>query len=487
MESRVLASQCVRQNAKERGMGEEDDVPPSLGRLMTSMHSVIRRVLPSSLQVQDGEPPPLPADFEGCFELPEHYEKPLQQQNRHALDGRLKFFAVPHVYTFDGVPTTDSVTSQAHRFEAAFDGKAAVQTMMMGKKQAWPRLEYVVDAQKLTGTSLPRGRGALAVQAGRTIAVCHALSIAAGANVVEYLRSAVVKGVEWDECDVELYSFARGMETQEIIDAWGKNAEILSHKGTFAHYLAELFFNGMPTRDCDEMRVLCEFCERHLIPHGLLAYNTEKEIVCQDADLAGSIDLIVFDAARGVHHLVDFKRSDKLMGQLRGYGSKKMDAPFGHLQDCKGAGYALQLSIYQYILEREYGLVIGDRVLVSLHPAHPFFTSVPYLKDEVEYIMQCRFNLVAARKAVARAHPNMVCSLSGAPLVDAVRLEDGTLVMEKMALIADRPYTKDADVRAAFAALVGDAKAADPPFDASKCTPWTKLMPATGIPPFAST
>jgi len=45
-----------------------------------------------------------------------------------------------------------------------------------------------------------------------------------------------------------------------------------------------------------------------------------------------------------------------------------MRAPFAHLDDCKGAAYALQTSLYQYILERDYGMTIGERVLLSLHP-----------------------------------------------------------------------------------------------------------------------
>ena len=70
-------------------------------------------------------------------------------------------------------------------------------------------------------------------------------------------------------------------------------------------------------------------------------------------------------------------------------------------------------------------------MLLSLHPDAPFATSVPYLKAEVEYIMLNRIARVRARREVAAEHPAFVCSLSGAPLVDAVYLDDGTTPMEK--------------------------------------------------------
>jgi len=451
---------------------------------MKQMKQEVLAMLPEGLGVQEGEPPPLPEDFERGFVLPEHYEKPLQRVHSHALDSRLTFYAGPHVYTLDGVPTSDSVTSQAHRFETDFDGPAAIQSMKMSKRQAWPRLEYALDTAPFEGEVLPGDMGVMAVQDGKTISVCHRHNMAPGASLLPYLRSAMVKGVDWDEDEVELFSFSRGMEETEILKRWSDNATILCNKGTYAHYMGELLMNGMPTRECGEMDVLVDFCRRYLIPRGIVAYNTEKEIVCRDADLAGSIDLIVFDAERGIHHLVDYKRSDKLESQLRGFGSKKMKRPLNHLADCKGAGYALQLSLYQYILERDYGMTIGDRVLVSLHPEHPFSTSVPYLREEVAYIMECRYKLVAARRAVVEAHPNMVCGLCGGPLVDAVRLEDGTLAMEKMAQVRDLPYSPDESTRAAFAELVDTMRGPDPPLGGSKRNSWNDLMPTSGLGPF---
>jgi hypothetical protein len=441
-------------------------------------------ILPEGVAVQAGEPPAAPEDYESGFVLPEHTIKPLQLVNHHPLDKDLEFFAEPHVYTFRGVPTSISVTALAHQFEKGFDAAAAIRGMKTGRRQAWPRKEYAVDVRPFHGRHLSDGEGALAVADGRTISVCHPHSVATSADVVEYLKAAVVKGAEWGE-DVDLFTFKRSMEDEEIVKAWQRNGEVARNMGTDAHYLAELYFNGLPTRECGEMEVVFDFVRRHMLPRGLLVHNTEKEIVCVDADLAGSIDLILYDPANDVHHIVDHKRSDKLRSQMRGY--EKMSAPFAHLDDCKGAGYALQTSIYQYVLERDYGMRIGDRILLSLHPSNPFETSVPYMEAEVSYIMKQRFDLVRARRRVA-ASPEFCCALTGAPAVDAVRVKggesDGRLVMAKVALVRSLAYEPDWTARERFRAAVEKELPTRAPIDAAGCIPWKKRMPEAGIPPF---
>ena len=160
-------------------------------------------------------------------------------------------------------------------------------------------------------------------------------------------------------------------------------------------------------------------------------------------------------------------------------------APFTHLDDCKGAAYALQTSIYQFVLERDYGMVVGDRVLLSLHPDAPFATSVPYLKDEVSYLMERRMAVVRARRAVADAEPERFrCALTGAPATDAVRLDDGRVAMEKAAQVADPPvrFAPDKDLRAAFEEAVAEHVVLPSPPTA--LLSWRRRMPEGGIAPF---
>lgn len=448
-------------------------------------------VLPSPLQRQLGPPPLPPVDFEDGYVLPVHSVKPLQTLHAHPHDARRVFYEKPHVYTLDGVPISVSVTGLAHTYEKPFVAQEAIGMMKTSRSQAWPRLEYVVNAR--ADVPWTPDKGALSVREGKTVAVVQPHSMRTGATpeaMREMLRAARVGKRPMQDDDDEVYVFDRAKTDEEIATGWALNGMRASHMGTEAHYLAECFFNGVPFRWWEEdMRVLYDFCRSTLLPRGIVAYNTEKEIVCPDADLAGSIDLILYDPRTNVHHILDFKRSEKLRGQMRGYG--KMSPPFAHLDDCKGAAYALQCSLYQYVLEKEYGMTIGERILLSLHPENPFCTSVPYLKAEVEYLMEGRFDLVRARKAVAEEDEGMRCALTGAPLVDAVRLRSSetkqttTLVMEKMALVREEEedYEVAQDVREAFDKAV-EAKRRPPTLDAAACTSWKRLMPDGGIVPF---
>lgn len=440
-------------------------------------------VLPTGLTRVDGTPPPPPLDFEDGYVLPAHSAKPLAALHQHPLDAHLRFYEDPHVYTHHDTPLSTSVTALAHEHERPFVATEAVSAMRTSRTQAWPRLEYVTGAERLEGTWTP-SRGALLHAAGRTVAVIQPHSMAPGTTLSQLwqaLRVVVVRGAPSLD-DVAAHSFERELRTDEIIAGWAQKGRVASHAGTEAHYQAELFFNGLPCRHWEpEVRVVLDFAAREMLPRGLVAHNTEKEIVCVDADLAGSIDLIVRDSATGVCHIVDFKRSNKLRRDLRGYS--RMRAPLNHLDDCKGASYALQTSLYQYVLERDYGMRIGSRVLLSLHPDDPFCTSVPYLRAEVEYIMARRFRLIRARRAAASASVALRCALSDAPLVDAVRLDDDRLATAKAALVYNVPHTVDEATRASFESAV-QAHLFEPEPRLGECTNWRELMPESGLPAF---
>ena len=441
-------------------------------------------VLPAGVVRAAGAPPPPPADFGDGYVLPEHCEKPLQLLHTHPLDARLRFYEKPHVYTFDGVPTSISVTAMAHAYEKPFVAASAIASMKTSRAQAWPRLEYVVGATECDDADWTPDKGALLACGGKTVAVVHPHSLAPGADLRGMLEAARVKGGTDDADDETLHVFERAMTDREIADGWARKGKLASHQGTEAHYLAECFFNGLPVRWWEgEMAVVLDLAREHMLPKGMVSYKTEWEIVCADADLAGSIDLVVWDPSRQVHHIVDFKRSDKLRRDLRGYG--KMAGALSHLDDCKGAGYALQTSIYQCILERDYGMTLGDRVLLSIHPDEPFCTSVPYLRTEVEFLMANRIARVRARRALAAEDPaRFACALTGAPCVDAVRLADGTRVMEKAAQVQERRYTVDREARAAFEAAV-EARVEPVPMGTEGIVSWRKRMPEGGLRPFA--
>ncbi len=120
-----------------------------------------------------------------------------------------------------------------------------------------------------------------------------------------------------------------------------------------------------------------------------------------------------------------------------------MKEPLSNLEQCSGCTYALQLSSYQYVIEKYYNLKVVGRCLVSLHPDKPFFTPVPYLRHEVEYIMSTRRLRTATRKRLEMdsQYSGLRCSITGRLAENAVQDEEGKLYWDKAAALHEIPNT----------------------------------------------
>ena len=174
---------------------------------------------------------------------------------------------------------------------------------------------------------------------------------------------------------------------------------------------------------------------------------------------------------------------------MRDHWNKKLKWPMNHLDDCDGAKYAIQLSSYAWILEKYYGKKVKALALCSLHPNAPFHTWVPYLKDEVEYLMKkCRerFANKLTLEAVNTSLPR--CSLSGKIPYDAVRMENGDICCEKMLLIREvqETYTPDYELRRQckeeLLQVSVNERCEETRILEMRGISWKKQMPTCGIP-----
>ena len=64
--------------------------------------------------------------------------------------------------------------------------------------------------------------------------------------------------------------------------------------------------------------------------------------------------------------------------------------PVSHIPDTSYWHYALQLSIYRFILEERYSIRVSGMKLGVFHPSYstPWIVSLPYLLDEVKAILR---------------------------------------------------------------------------------------------------
>lgn len=427
-----------------------------------------------------GTPPPRPASFDEGYLPPPHRTFDLALKNAHANDKLIEFLELEHIYlrTYGlRQPFSESSTGVAHQFGTHFEPSQGYDLMRSTGKQRWPRFEYVLDPQPLADEP-GSDRGCLIRAGGLTVSSIrpHDADGLRGPEIRALLTRTRIGAPTADDV---WYTFEREMTFAEICGAWKKNGTSASNRGTEAHLQMQLCVEGEPYR-ADDPEVRCGQRVLDLLPDEWEAFAAEKEIFSERADLAGSVDLIIRNSRTSQLAVIDWKCTDKLQEKLHSFGSKKLAPPMQHLDDSDGAQYALQLSIYRWILSEEYGYDVGCLVLVSLHPDKPFFTAVPYLEEEVDYIMRDRMAMHAARTSCPHK-----CPLSGVALHDPVRVVVGgeeTTVDRKTAMSRQMEVgARDDAMDAIVAEYVREHKVSVP--TPSKLVPWRKLMPKQGIYP----
>ena len=123
-------------------------------------------------------------------------------------------------------------------------------------------------------------------------------------------------------------------------------------------------------------------------------------------------------------------------------------------------------------------MTVEDRILISLHPDKPFFTSVPYLEQEVQYMMESRI----AKEAALKDCP-IRCPLSNIALTNAVDVEGMELSIDKKTALAKGYTIKDDDLVTIM--MVNDWLADNyVPITVPKfTTKWKERMPNAGLTP----
>jgi hypothetical protein len=387
----------------------------------------------------NGEPAPRPEHFDHRYKLPEHRIKKLQTLHPHPKDTLVEFFEEPHIYTIRGIPTTVSVSGMSHDYCHHFVPEREVDQLPKSRREAWPRLKYVVGATRILHVddfSGDKGGIFFDPTSQKTLSACGAMG-EGGIVMYQVLH-------DWAKAslpgDLEMWTFERSMTRGEILEGWDKNGEDARNRGTEAHLQMELWWNSEPVRFDDEETVVgMNFLLNTVLPSKALAYRTEWEIGSEKRNIGGCIDLVI-RMPDGSLFLIDWKRTPKLEANMTGF--KKLKAPLQHLDDCNGCAYALQLGCYQFILEDEYDERVSGRALVSIHPDKPFETSVPYLRDEVRFLMDNAEAAHACRERLSALPENqhLLCASTKLLALDPVRSSEGELLDRKVAMLRGVPF-----------------------------------------------
>ena len=185
-----------------------------------------------------------------------------------------------------------------------------------------------------------------------------------------------------------------GITEKEVIAMWERKGIESRELGTTMHQKIESYYQGKDSREDDAFRLFKMFTDKvRLEP-----YRTEWAVYDTEYNIAGTIDFV--DYQDGKYTIYDWKRSDKIIANGMpvkvSMSQEKGLYPLEHLENCAYYHYALQLSLYKFILEKNYDIKVSDLRLGIFHPSYdkPYVLRMPYLENEVKTLMELRSEVI---------------------------------------------------------------------------------------------
>ena len=188
-----------------------------------------------------------------------------------------------------------------------------------------------------------------------------------------------------------------GVSVPEIRKQWRRSGEL----GTLVHNSLEAYIWGYDVTPFGDSVTDSELAwlslriaaGQSLFSSALLSLAnvlyTELTVYSSKYSVAGTVDLVVFNPETGALDLYDWKTSKNIMAEGVTFG-KRGFGRLAHLPDTNFYHYALQLSIYRWILEQA-GFKVGDLAVIHLSDKYEDgykFISMPYLADEALAVLE---------------------------------------------------------------------------------------------------
>lgn len=209
---------------------------------------------------------------------------------------------------------------------------------------------------------------------------------------------------EFDELGMaEKSAIKNNKSVQEILNEWHYKRDFSCEKGTTCHEYAqslwsgneynELMFDGsikylksinLIQRQAKQFKKDYQEHLEHLID--------ELPIGSEEYDIASCVDHLFYNKLTGGLVLVDYKTNSLMDGYNKKAYKKAMKVPLSHINDDALHHYHIQLSIYKYLIEKYTGLKVDEMFIVymSENIENYEIIEIPYLKDEVEKILENR-------------------------------------------------------------------------------------------------
>lgn len=186
-----------------------------------------------------------------------------------------------------------------------------------------------------------------------------------------------------------------GITKEAVLEMWDKKGKESREQGTAMHKKIESYYLGYEPSTDETFELFKIFANKMT----LKPYRTEWAVYDWEQKIAGTIDFV--DYQNGEYIIYDWKRSDKLIAKNglpiknNQYGEKALP-PIDNLDDSPYYHYALQLSLYKYILEKNYNITVSKLRLGIFHPSYnkPYVLEMPYLQNEIDTLFGLRSEVI---------------------------------------------------------------------------------------------
>ena len=174
----------------------------------------------------------------------------------------------------------------------------------------------------------------------------------------------------------------KGRSAEDLIKEW----DLAASYGTAVHKEIEDYIKLKKTPEIDRAIAGVDWLNKYLqkSDHELFS---EVIVYSEELKIAGTVDLLVFDKTSKKYNILDWKTSKAI--KTDSYKMKTGNRPeTADLLDCKFNHYALQLSLYRYLLEKNYNLELDDQLIVHLDNNSVHGYIAPYLEDHIVSILK---------------------------------------------------------------------------------------------------
>ena len=196
----------------------------------------------------------------------------------------------------------------------------------------------------------------------------------------------------------------RGVSVQEILEEWEYKNDFSCEKGSAIHN----FEQSLWEHDTKPPHEFTSWIDNQIMVETIYKiskqcvnfYDDFKDklelvgneyVVGNDSyDIASAVDSLFINKSTNGLVLVDYKTNSNIHKNEK--YAKDMKAPLQHLKDFTLNHYAIQLSIYRYLIETYAKIDIEEMFIVWFSENNDNYEiiNVPYLKDDVENILEWR-------------------------------------------------------------------------------------------------